>query len=192
MTEKQLEEKTSAKPKLGLNDKPKSGSGRVRRGRPKKRKPKLESLHWSKLLPSEILQMVSSAKTKAEKVKILKHLRCNAIEVILNMNYNPNLVCLLPEGEPPFKRNESPVNSGGHTTLHQEQRKLYMFFKGGKDDLTKAKRESLFIRILENLHGDDADLLIAAKDKKLQEKFRITQSVVLEAYPEFKVILGDS
>ena len=46
------------------------------------------------------------------------------------------------------------------------------------------KRESLFVQLLESLHADEAELVCLVKDKELQSKYRISRSVVEQAYPE--------
>ncbi|NDB83826.1 MAG: hypothetical protein EB127_14045, partial [Alphaproteobacteria bacterium] len=56
------------------------------------------------------------------------------------------------------------------------------FLEGGNNDLTKLKREQLFIGLLESLDKEDAKLLCAVKDKKLPYK-GITQQVVKDAFP---------
>lgn len=173
------------KPRRGTNTKAKSSSGRVKRGRPKKNKTPLTERDPHKMLVSEILQLVSSAKTKKEKVEILQKLKCPALIKVLVINYNPNIVCRLPEGEVPYKPNDVPAGTSAHTSLHLESRNLHFYFKGGRDDIPQLKLETLFIQTLESLHKDEANLLIYAKDKRLQELYRITEAVIKEAYPEF-------
>lgn len=137
-----------------------------------------------KLLISEILQKVSNAKTKAEKIDLLQTYNSNALRQILIANYDESVVSLLPEGEVPFTPNEAPKGTE-HTMLEKEYRKLYLFFKGGAS-LTKTRRESLFIQMLEGLHQEEADLLVLIKDKKLQDKYKLTKACVTEAFPQIK------
>lgn len=184
--------KTTARktPVRGTNTKAKSSSGRVSRGRPKKdpNKTEVKDLPWDKMLVSEMLQQVSSAKTKAQKVKLLQKWKCPALTKILVINYNPEIISLLPEGDVPYTPNEA-IAGTEHLSLHIEQRKLHYYFKGGYPSLSQLKREQLFIMLLEGLHKDDATLLVHVKDKKLQELYRITAAVVKEAYPEFEKII---
>ena len=42
----------------------------------------------------------------------------------------------------------------------------------------------MFINILQGLHPKEAEILVLVKDKKLQNKYKITQEVVKEAYPD--------
>jgi hypothetical protein len=137
-----------------------------------------------KLLISEILQKVSNAKTKAEKIELLQTYNSNALRQILIANYDESVISLLPEGEVPFTPNEAPKGTE-HTMLEKEYRKLYLFFKGGAS-ITKTRRETLFIQLLEGLHQEEADLLVLIKDKKLQDKYKLTKACVTEAFPQIK------
>jgi hypothetical protein len=44
----------------------------------------------------------------------------------------------------------------------------------------------MFIQMLEGLHPKEAEIMILVKDKRLQEKYKITQSAVAEAYPDIQ------
>jgi hypothetical protein len=46
------------------------------------------------------------------------------------------------------------------------------------------RRETLLIQLLESLQQDEAEIVCLVKDKALQSKYRITRSVVEQAYPE--------
>lgn len=138
-----------------------------------------------RLLISEILQKVSNAKTKAEKIKLLNDHNSDALRSILIWNFDESVISMIPEGEVPFTRNEAPVGTE-HTVLEKEYRLLYNFIKGGNDSLNKTRREMLFIQMLEGLHQDEADVLVLVKDGRLQEKYRVTKNVVQEAFPQIK------
>ena len=135
-----------------------------------------------KLLINEVLQKVSNAKTKPEKVKLLKEYNTNALRSILIANFDESIVSLLPPGEVPYTPNDAPAGTE-HTVLEHEYRKLYLFFKGGSNSLQQSKRESLFIQMLEGLQETEAQVLILAKDKKLQKKYKITKACVEGAFP---------
>lgn len=139
----------------------------------------------NRLLLSEVMQKVSNAKTKAEKIKILQDNNTQALRSILIWNYDDSVVSLIPEGEVPFRPNEAPAGTE-HTVLEKEARKLYYFIKGGDPTLKQFKREQMFIQMLEGLHVSEAELLILVKDKQLQKKYRITKAVVEEAFPQIK------
>lgn len=134
-----------------------------------------------KLLISEVLQKAHSAKTKAEKVKILQDNVSQALKSILIINYDESIVSMLPEGAPPYNKNEAPAGTE-HTRLEHESRILHHFFKGGSN-ISGMKREQMFIQLLEGLHPDEAEVVIAAKDKTLGKKYKVTKACVSEAFP---------
>ena len=137
-----------------------------------------------KLLISEVLQKVHSAKTKAQKVKILQDNNTNALRSILIANFDESIHSLLPEGEVPYQKNDAPLGTE-HTVLEQEYRKLYLFFKGGST-IKQSQRENLFIQMLEGLSVEEAELLILVKDKALNKKYRVTRACVETAFPQIE------
>lgn len=138
-----------------------------------------------KLLISEVLQKVSNAKTKAEKIKLLHEHNTPALRAILIVNFDESVISMLPEGDVPYTPNEAPKGTE-HTVLEKEFRRLYLFFKGGSSSLQQAQRENLFIQMLEGLHEDEANVLVLAKDKALGKKYKLTRACVEEAFPQIK------
>tara|TARA_Y100000004_G_C8933610_1_gene421123 strand:- start:103 stop:534 length:432 start_codon:yes stop_codon:yes gene_type:complete len=134
-----------------------------------------------KLLLNEVLQKISNAKTKAEKIKLLQEYNSNALRQILIINFDDSVVSLLPEGEVPYTPNDAPDGTE-HTRLDHEYRKLYLFFKGGAN-LTRNRRETLFIQLLEGLSKGEAEVLCLAKDKKIGKRWKITKQCVESAFP---------
>ena len=136
-------------------------------------------------LLTEILQKVSSAKTKKEKVDLLQEYNNDGLRAVLIINFDESLKFLLPEGEVPFKPNDAPAGTE-HTRLDHEYRGLYRYFKGGDSTLKGMRREQLFVQLLEGLHEDEANLLVSACNKDIQSKYRITKAVVTEAFPQIE------
>ena len=136
-------------------------------------------------LLSEILQKVSSAKTKKEKVELLQEYNNNGLRAVLIINFDESLKFLLPDGEVPFDANDAPAGTD-HTRLDHEYRGLYRFFKGGDSSIKGMRREQMFVQLLEGLHKDEANLLVAACNKDIQAKYRITKQVVSEAFPSIE------
>ena len=135
-----------------------------------------------KLLINEVLQKVSNAKTKPQKVKLLQQYNTNALRSVLIANFDESIVSLLPPGEVPYTPNDAPEGTE-HTVLEKEYRKLYLFFKGGSSTLKQSKREELFIQMLEGLTAGEAEVLTLVKDKKLGKRWKITKACVEEAFP---------
>jgi hypothetical protein len=134
-------------------------------------------------LQSEIMQAVSSAKTKSSKIKILQENRSPALVALFVWNFDPSIESALPEGEVPYTPNDSPTVDS-QSKLASQYRTLYNYVKGGNDTLKRTRREALFIELLESLHPDEAELVCLVKDKDLGKKYRITHNVVKEAYPD--------
>ena len=135
-----------------------------------------------KLTIAEILQKAHNAKTKSQKVKILKENNSQALRSLFIWNYDDSVVSALPDGDVPYRPNPAPMGTE-HTLLEKEARKFYYFIKGGADNLPSMKKENMFIQMLEGLHEDEAKVLCLVKDKQLGKRYRITKAVVQEAFP---------
>lgn len=136
-------------------------------------------------LVSEILDAASKARSKAKKVEILQEFDSPALRAVLIWNFDESARSMLPEGDVPYSPNEAPKGTD-HNRLTSEYKNLYHFVKGGNDTLAPLRRESMFIQLLERLHAEEAEVICLTKDKRLSEKYKITQEVVSEAFPEIK------
>ena len=131
---------------------------------------------------AEILKKVNNAKTKDKKIEILRQNDSEALRVIIRTSFDPNIVWLMPTGEVPYKQNEAPEGTE-HTRLITEYRRLYIFCKGGDNKTPQARKEQLFIQMLEGLHHEEAEVLCTAKDKILHQKYKgLSDNVVKEAF----------
>ena len=136
-------------------------------------------------LLSEILTRVHKAKNKGDMIKILREENCEPLQQILQWAYNPTLASDLPSGIPPYVQNDAPEGTE-HTLLRTEASNLWRFVKilvsEEKDKETnkivktyrsadpktqQTVKERMFIRLLEGLHKNEANLLCDVKDKKL-------------------------
>ena len=139
----------------------------------------------SRLLISEVLRKVSNAKTKQEKINLLRKYNSNALRQLLIINFDDSVISVMPEGDVPYTPNDAPAGTD-HTRLEHEYRGLYRFFKGGAK-LPGLKREAMFVQLLEGLHADEAELIVLVKDGQLAKKYkRITKAVVSEAFPQIE------
>ena len=133
----------------------------------------------------EILELASKQRTKAKKVEILQEYDNPALKSLFIWNFDDSIISLLPEGKVPYKPNEKPLGTD-HSSLRREQRSLYNFVKGGNDQLSTIRRETIFIQMLEGLHPKEADIVIAVKDKNLEDMYDVPFEVVEEAYPDIE------
>ena len=133
-------------------------------------------------LLSEVFKKVNNAKTKPQKIKVLKDNDSPALRAICKWSFDPNILSAVPEGVPPFIENEAPEGTE-HTKLSTEYKKLYRFCKGGDPNLQSMRREQLFVQLLEGLHKDEAQVVIQAKDKNLHRIYKgLSDAVVKEAF----------
>ena len=133
----------------------------------------------------EVLEQVSKQRSKAKKIEVLKEYRTDALVSLLIWNFDDTVISMLPDGEVPYERSAVPLGTD-HTSLRKEYRNLYHFVKGGNDKLSKTRRESMFIQMLEGLHPTEADILCLVKDKQLQSVYKINRALIEEAYPDIQ------
>jgi len=135
----------------------------------------------TKFYTFEILEKVAQAKTKSEKVELLKQQQNNwALKDVLRGTFDEAVVFLLPEGKVPYE----PAAAESHpSNWTQHNKKLAYFVKGGPGQrMLKPKREKMFLDILESVHPRDAELLVGMINKKMPIK-GITKKLVQEAFP---------
>ena len=129
----------------------------------------------------EVVEKLKEAKTKNERVKLLKENDCAALRGIIRMNFDSSLVLSLPKGRPPYRKLDVP-NGFGETTLKASASGWYVFVKELSPNLRQSKRESIFIQLLESLDQREAEILLSAKDRELD--LGITKKVVSEVFPD--------
>jgi hypothetical protein len=157
----------------------------------------------------EILELVSKQRTTQKKVEILQEYRNDALVSILIWNFDESVISILPEGDVPYSgvqeqtsgndtlsgsiekqlNTSSKVDertSAQRTSLRKEAHIFYNFIRGGNDTLSKIRRETMFINLLEGLHPLEAEILILTKDKRLTDKYKITHQIVKDAYPDIQ------
>ena len=129
---------------------------------------------------SEVCDKLKAAKTKTERIQILKENDNPALRGLLRMNYDSSLVLALPQGEPPYQKSTKPAGFG-NTTLKASVRGWYVFVKELSPNVRQSKRESLFINLIESLDSKEAQILLDAKDRKLD--LGLTKKVIDEVFP---------
>ena len=162
----------------------------------------------------EILELTSKQRSNTKKVEVLQKYRHPCLVAIFLWNYDETLISALPAGDVPYSSyDEQTVNAGtlstkisqetrrmyetgsfsmgvtdqqGRTTIRKEAKNFYFFVKGGKDGMNKMRKESMFINLLQGLHPLEAEIVCLVKDKKLSDKYNLTQDVVAEAYPDIQ------
>ena len=160
----------------------------------------------------EILDVVSKQRTKAKKIAALKKYEEVPLKMVLIWNFDESAVSMLPPGDVPYAQyDEQTTNTGSfntkltedirrmyetgsfsmgvtdqqaRTTIRRECKKFYYFLKGGSPGLSNLRRESMFINLLQGLHPLEAEIICLVKDKRLEEKYKISKQNVSDAYPD--------
>lgn len=100
-----------------------------------------------------------------------------AIKAVIQYAFDKTLKLMLPEGEPPYKKDDAPLGMAP-ANFYQQVKKLYVFTRS---DLQPARREQLFVQLLEGLHPSEADICIMIKDQNLTTKYpNITADLVVK------------
>ena len=168
-----------------LNSTPEPKTVRKPRRSRKKASPAATKKLPSNPFMNEILELVSEQKTDDGKIAILKEYECDILKSLFIWNFDDSVISLLPQGTVPYKPNENPLGTD-HSSLRREQRSLYNFVKGGNDQLSTIRRETIFIQMLEGLHPKEADIVIAVKDGNLEDMYDVPFEVVEDAYPDIQ------
>lgn len=134
------------------------------------------------LLVHEIFTQINNAKDKPKKIEVLKKHDTPAMRSLLKAAFDPKIEWDLPEGIPPYIKNEAPAGTE-HTSLLTEAKRLFHFIVGGNNTINKLKKETMFIQMLEGLQEKDAEVLIAIKNKNLNNTFKgLTAQMVKETF----------
>ena len=159
----------------------------------------------------EVLEAASKQRTKAKKIEVLQRYAHDSVMTVLIWNFDETAISVLPVGDVPYGNTKEDNNTTGtlsdkindavdkmgelgstslgsqdqgKASIRREYKKFYNFIKGGNDSLSKLRRETIFINILEGLHPLEAEILILVKDKRLTDKYKITKEVASAAYPQ--------
>mgnify|MGYP007083429941 CR=1 FL=1 len=138
----------------------------------------LMSSNMRKLAIAEIIENASKIESVEDRAQYLRNNESEQLKYILELALTPGVKWEVPEGAPPYKPCDYTDIEG---RLYQEARTLYIYLLGNKPELTRLKRESLFIGLLESIDKRDAELLILVKDQKLPRT--ISTKVVNLAFP---------
>lgn len=119
----------------------------------------------------EIFDQAQRSSSQEERIAVLKNNNCLAIRDILRASFDDSIVFTLPKGIPNYRDSLSKEGIAPTNLLRCTTQFSY-FVKGGKgDELKPARRETMFLRLLEGIHPLDAKIVCAMKDKRLHEEY---------------------
>ena len=137
----------------------------------------------------EIFTDVSKETSINKKSEILRENDSRGLQIFLRCVFDDKVTWLVPDSKPPYEPNDAPEWDLADMRLEQEALKIGRFIQvDGQTpiqgrDLTKTRREQLFIQLLEGLHPTEADLLMSGVKKKIKYK-GLTKRVVQKAFPD--------
>ena len=162
----------------------------------------------------EILDLASRQRSKSKKIEVLRKYNHDALRMLFIWNFDESITSALPEGPVPYSGYAEQTTQSGtlskkineevrrmyttgsfsigtsdqsaKTTLRRESKHFYHFIRGANPGLSSIRRETMFINLLEGLHPLESEILCLVKDKKLSEKYKVTQDIVSEAFPQIK------
>ena len=128
----------------------------------------------------EVIDLVAKAKTRDEKISLLKQHETQALKDVLVGTYDSRVEWNLPEGKPPF---EPAVEGSVPSNLLKRTNQFNYFIKGGTGDTLPAfKREGIFISLIEQVHPADTEIVLKMVSKKPLAK-GLTKKLIEEAFP---------
>ena len=138
----------------------------------------------------EILSEISNLTTDELKTNTLqkKYYDHTPLHRILKMNYCDTIQPMVPDGTPPFNRNEN-ADGPNHASLWEYIRLFPVIVRSAQSVKMKPLQiERTFIEMLEAVDAKEAEIVCLAKDKKLQTKYEISSDVVKKAFPVLNIL----
>lgn len=109
--------------------------------------------------------------------------RNNAVRKVLMWNFDSTINSTLPEGETPYNVNQAPESDLSETSLRFEHKKFRYFVT---EEVPQARRETMWIELLEGIPSKEAELMELVKDGKWPFK-NVTKSIVEKAFPDITI-----
>ena len=131
----------------------------------------------------EILEAAGKAKTKEERIQILKDHDSWALRDVLRATYDQKVEFVIPAGDPPYTPNRP--DSIPSNLLRKNVDFKYIVKGGVGEQMPTFKREKIYIGLLEAIHPEDAKVVINMVNRKKPGN-GITEKVVKEAFPNLK------
>jgi hypothetical protein len=133
-------------------------------------------------LPHEIFTELE-ALPKPKRAAFLKENESFVLKTILQGAFNSKIALDLPEGEPPYEKDQCPA--GMSMARLSNTIKVLGKLVVGDTRLSKLQKEVTFVKLLEGVNEPDAQILIAMKDKTLGTLYpSLDVKLVQKVFPE--------
>lgn len=132
---------------------------------------------------SEILEIVNETRGKNKRIGKLLEFSNPQLKTVLDMAFNPHIKFLLPN-KPYIYPENLDSETVARTRLYAAAQKLIIYTNiGPYPDMDGAKRENLFLTLLESLHTNDAKLVEHIVRFKGTPYEKIDADLVKAAFP---------
>ena len=135
---------------------------------------------------AEIFSEASKLKARKDKIEFLSRYRNRKdLEHIVKGAYHPAIVWLVPDGPLPegVEFSDVPAVDLADDRLIRAWRQFQYLVKGGPE-MTRARREDMYLNILRSVHRSEAELLMGIVGKKIPYK-GLTRALMLETFPDW-------
>jgi hypothetical protein len=130
----------------------------------------------------EVFERLTNYKQEGRRIEYLKAQSNFELRTILTAAFNPTIKFGLPEGAPPYKADKT--NPGEAMSSMKNVMKNFPVLLAS-NPTPQVKKENVLVSMLEGVNYKNAEIIIAAKDKKLTELYPvITLELVQKAIPE--------
>ena len=122
---------------------------------------------------AEALKEARKTKNVTQKVEALQALPEDTkqhLHGIFQLAYNPQITWLLPPGTPPYRPLDPDTDQEGRL-ISEMKNFSYFIANNGKPvqpDAQQMRREQLFVRILESIEPEDAELILQVKEGEIK------------------------
>ena len=131
----------------------------------------------------EVFDDIAKAKTRAEKIDILRSDRRKVLKDVLQGAFHPGIKFVFDK---PLEYTPSDSPPGlGYTSIEQEMKRVYLFVEGNPrvdPNLTQQRKEHILMQILEALEAREAEVFMNMMLKDLKVK-GLDEKLVREAFP---------
>ena len=131
---------------------------------------------------AEFLEKTGKLRHTADKVAALKHNNSPILKTVLKLAFDPTVEWALDAGPINYKPNNNPDME--YAFIKNWEQLQYFVKSPWCPELSKVKRELMFIDFLETIDNHDAEMMCSLKDQKKLHCKGITIEHVTEAFPD--------
>jgi len=133
----------------------------------------------------EIFEEFVMAKSKKDKINILRQNDSSVLRNVLKAAFNPTINFVIREAVQ-YRKSDSPPGMG-YSNMATEMDKIYIFIENGvrvNPNLRFERKKQILIQMLEALEAKEANVFMnmLLKDLKVEG---LTAPIVNEAFPDF-------